>query len=741
MQIMSVKKQLLRALAFVMVLCLVAATFVGCGKTGNVTQPYRSIAGADIESQVLASNSISELSWDLPGKAVVYKSLQNGVYWSDILYDSFLEGSISANGNSPISITVVDTKTFQFDTITSYSQIEGKLNIVCKKIENGIRVAYFFERYKIAIPVEYTLQPDGALKVAILTSNILEDGIDYKLQSVSLAPYLCSVPNSAQDGNLLVPTGTGALMSTAEKVEGSRTFTTEVYGEDAARRKPTNNFDDESTRMPVFGAYGDGKGLMGIIDEGAGSVTLKAQAGNERLGYSNVYPVFNLRGMDNFVYYYHGEYQGERQRINENLSQEPMSVLYYPLYGEDASYVGMANKYREYLTSKGLLKKSNVKDSAYGVTFYGGTGITESILGIPNKKTVALTTFSQANKIINDLNEKVGTLPSVRMLGYGDKGMNSGTISGGKKYLSVYGNKKDLKALLNSTKNTSFFMDSDIINFNKSGAGISTVSHPAKTAVLYNAERYAVTPVRMIDEESLYFVVKREKLNDAAKIAFNKAKKYGYKGVSLSTLGSTAYSDYSDDKYITKAGIEKDVKAILDNAKKDGYTVAVASANSYAACAADMLFDIVNNNGNYSVFDKEVPFYQMVFHSYKPMISNAVNLEDNINYAVAKDVAYGMGIGYSVIGKYVAESDDLDEHKLYGMLYEDNKDIIYDTLVTKGYKKIYSAIADSQMVDYELVNGVSTTTYANGVKVYVNHTNAKAQSPIGELAPYAFSMS
>jgi len=740
MQTMSVKKQILRALAFVLVLCMVAVLFTGCGEDKNAANAYRSIAGADIESQVLASNSSAQLSWDLDGKAVVYKSLQNGAYWSDILYDSFLSGSSSANGNSPISITVVDTKTFKFDTITSYSQT-GKMNIVCKKIENGIRVAYFFDQYKIAIPIEYTLQPDGALKISIVTSNILEDGTDFKLQSIALTPYLCSLPNSAANGNIVVPTGTGALMSTALRTEGPRLYSAPIYGEDAARRSPTDNLDDEHVRLPVFGIYGGGKALMGIIDEGAGAVTLNAQAGNDRLGYSNVYPTFNVRGTDSFVYRYHGEYQGVRERLNENLSKDEMSVLYYPLYGDDANYIGMANKYRDYLNEKKLLTKSEVKGSPYGVTFYGGTIITESVLGIPNEKVVPLTTYSKASSIIKDLKDKTGTLPSVRLMGYGDNGISPGTIAGGKKYPSVYGSKKDLKSLMETAKDTAFFIDSDIVNFAKSGAGISKVSDPAKTAVMYNAEQYFVTPVRMIDGTSLHFAVQRSKLNDTAKIALKKAEKYGYTGISLSTLGTTSYSDYSDDKYISKAGIEEDVKAIIDNTKKAGNTVAVAGGNSYAACAADMLFDVANNNGMYSAFDMEIPFYQLVFHSYKPMVSYAVNLEDNIDYAVAKSVAYGMGVGYSIIGDYIAESDDLGEYKLYGMLYEDNADMINDTIVTKGYDKIYSAIADSEIINYELTNGVSTTSYANGIKVYVNHTNSKKASPAGELAPYGFSMS
>lgn len=741
MQTMSVKKQILRALAFVLILSSIAVIFTGCGDDGVAANAYRSIKGADLESQVLASNTNAELSWDLDGKAVVYKSVQNGAYWSDILYDSFLAGSTSANGNSPISITVVDTKTFKYDTITSHSQKNGKLNIVCKKIENGIRVTYFFEQYKIAVPIEYKLR-DDALNISIITSNILEDGTDYKLYSVSLAPYLCSIPNDAENGNLLVPTGSGALMSTAVKAEGQRNYEGLMYGEDATRRSPSNNVDNEYIRMPVFGAYGNGKGLMGVIEEGAGSVNIEAQAGNDKLGYSNIYPTFYVRGTDSFIYYYHGEYQGVRQRVNENISKDVMSVTYYPLYDTEANYNGMANKYREHLTKNGLLEKSKLESSAYGVTFWGGTGITESILGIPNKKTVALTTFTQANTILGELNEKIGSLPSVRMLGYGDNGMSAGTVAGGKRYLSAYGSKKDLKALLETTQNTAFFMDSDLVFFNKSGAGFSVSTDTAKTAVMYKAESFPVSPIRIFDEENPYYAIARSQLADAAKIALNKAEKYGNKGISFSTLGTTAFSDYSDDKYISKAEIETDVKAILDNAKSKGYVTAVAGGNSYATCAADMVFDITTNNGNYSVFDSEIPFYQLVFHSYKPMYSNPVNLEQNNAYATAKAVAYGMGLGYALIGEYVDESDDLDEYRLYGALYEDNADGIYEALVTNGYAKIYSAIADSQIENYSMLDGaVSATTYSNGITVYVNHTNTTAISPVGELAPYAFSMS
>ena len=740
MQTMSVKKQILRALAIVLALCSIAVMFTGCGNNANSANAYRNLAGVDIESQVLASDSISELSWDSNAKAVVYKTLENGAYWSDILYDSFLQGNGSANGNSPISITVVDTKTFEEDIVTSYSQ-KDNLNIQCKKIENGIRVIYFFSTYKIAIPLEYTLE-NGNLRISIITKNILEDGTDYKLRGVSIAPYLCTVPNGAQNGHLLVPTGTGALMSTAERAEGMRTYTGEMFGEDAARRHPNDITDDEAIRLPAFGAYGDGRGIMGIIDKGAGSVDITAQAGNDKRGYSNIYPTFNVRGYDSFEYTYHGEYQGIRERVNENITTQEMSVVYYTLYGADADYNGMAKKYRDYLNQNKMIEKSSADNNPYSISFWGGTTITKSILGIPKEETIALTSYSKAEKIVKELEKQIGSLPAVRLYGYGDRGVSPGIVAGGKKYPSVYGSKKELASLVNATKATDFFVDSDIVNFSKSGAGFSVSSDSAKTAVMYKAELFKITPVRVTEEAEAHYAIQRGELFDAANIVFKKAKKNNLPGVSFSTLGTTSYSDYTDDKYISKGDIDIDVKSILNTAKENGYKTAVSGANSYAACAADAIFDVPVDNGLYSVFDKEIPFYQLVFHSYKPMYSNAVNLYENVDYAIAKSMAYGMGLGYAIIGEYEDQSDDLDEYRLYAMLYEDNKEDIHNILIAKNYKKVYSAIADSQIESYVMAeNGVSTTTYSNGVKVYVNHTKNNAVSPAGELAPYAFSMS
>lgn len=739
MKIMRGKKHMLRAIALMLAICFIAVMFTGCGAE-NSSNAYRTVNGSVIESQLIASNSNYQLYWDADGKAIVYKSVRNGQYWSDILYDSFLEGSQSSNGNSPISITVANTKTMNWDTVTSYSSLEEDGNILCKKIENGIRVTYFFEKYKIAIPIEYTLREDS-LNVSVDSSKILEDGTDYKLISVSLTPLFCSVKNDSKDGQLFIPSGSGAIMYTNETPEGVRKFSGEVYGDDAARQVPYSLVDYEEVRLPVFGASGDGVGIFGIIEEGAGAAVIEAQAGNPKLNYSNVGAVFYLRGYDTFLYSRAGKTESLIKRANTNLTTEKFSVSYYPLYGDDANYNGMAKKYREYLNNSGLLKKSEIPATAYSVTFLGGTSTTKSLLGIPYSSISPLTTFSQAEAIYKDLKQKIGFEPIVRMLGYGDNGINSGTIAGGEKYLSVYGSKNDLNSLLETAKSTRFYMDSDIVTYAKSGSGYSLNSDVARTAVMYRAEHFQFTPTRLQKEDEPHYIISRDNLPKVLDLALKKAEKYGNTGISLSTLGSIAYSDYNDEKYISKREIDNDVTDIIKNAQNNGYDIAVAEANSYAACAADMLFDIPLESANYSCFDENVPFYQMVFHSYKPLYSSAINLNENIDLAIARAAVYGMGFGYTLTNSYEYESNDLDVYKLYGTVYDDNIDGMIETLKTKGYTDIYSKIYDAEFVSYQILeNGVYVSTFSNGNVVYANLTDSDVESPIGLLRSYEFKI-
>lgn len=740
MQMKIVKKQTLRVLAFVMALCLIAISFTACGET-KVTNAYRSIPEVVLGSQVLASNSEYTLEWDEQARSVLLKH-KDGAYWSDILYEAYLEDDIGTNGSSPIYITVVDSKTLMWSTISSASEIDGDDgNIVCKKIENGIRVTYFFEKYKIAIPVDYALNGDH-LTVSIDSSKILEDGTDYKLVNISLGPNICSIQNKESNAHLFVPTGTGALLSAKETALGVVTYEGTVYGDDLTSRVPISRIDNEEIRMPVFGSYSKDKGIFAVIEQNAGAATIKADAANNRTGYSIIYPNFYVRGYDSFMYEYYGQnIFSVSKRVNDEISGQVFSVSYYPLLGDDADYNGMAKKYQSYLLEKGQLKKSVVKNSPYSVTFLGGTNVTKSFFGIPYQKVSSLTTFSEAQAILEKLKSDNGILPQVRLLGYGDNGLRPGKIAGGKKYLSTYGNKKELKSLVDYCKDTNIFFDFDIIKYTKSGSGFARVADVAKTAIQYKAEVYPLSPTRVQDKDNVYYLLGRRNLITAGEKALKKADKYSATGVSFGTLGELAYSDYKKATYINRYKMEKDATAIINSSKKNGYTTAVAGGNLYAAIASDLIFDVSATSGNYDAFSHTVPFYQMVFHSYLPMYSDPVNTSINLKMEVAKSVAYGMGVSFCLTDGFVADSDDFDEYKLYATVFEDNVKKINDILVKDKFIEIYDSVTDSALVNYEFVNDtVVKSEFENGVVIYTNLSTKAADSPVGELQPYEYKV-
>lgn len=725
-------------------ICLVLTTilmfliFTGCVNQNVSKRTYRSINGSVMESQVLASNENYKLRWDSEAKSVLFESVADGKIWSDILYDAFLEGSTSVNANSPIAITVANNETLKWDTIKSSEALLDGGNILCKKLPDGIRVTYFFDKYEIAIPIDYQLREDS-LAVTVLTDQILESGSMYKLVSVQLVPMMCSASNEIKDAYLFTPTGSGAIMYTANTPEGTRNYSGEVFGHDYGRQKPEDFYDKESVRMPIFAAKEGDTAIMGIIEQGAGSAFIEAQTSNERLGYSNIGATVYVRGYDEYNYSSFATGNTVLKDIADNLVSTRTTVAFYPLFGDEADYNGIAKRYRNYLLDKGILKKSDAVSSPYAVTLLGGTMVTTSTLGIPNTKLVAMTKYDEAEMIVSELTKVNKISPIVRMMGYGDGGIKPGTVSGGKNFSSVYGSKNELVKLQNICKqnNSLLFMDFDVLRYSKSGNGFSYKGDSAYTAIGSMTRHSFVSPLRVFTDER-YVIVSRSKLSNSIEKAISKVDKYNFNAVSFSTLGKMAYSDYTNSKYHLRGDMEKDTEALISKLSNSKYATAVSDANSYAACVADVLFDVPLESGKESAFDEDIPFYQMVFHSYKPMFTNAVNLSSNATQYVSRAVASGMGLNFTLTYKYIDNSNDLTTDKLYGTVYEDVKDDI-SNILSQGFAENYSSVHNAIFERYEILDENITKSYFdNGISVYVNHSGKAVKSPAGEIMPYGY---
>lgn len=729
---------------FCLALCLLftVCVFAGCEKNASVLKYNYDGTLQSIGNCHIAKTDRFMLSWNDNAKAVILTDSQTGKMWSSIGYDSFLAGDGNENLESSLAITVSNTITCKQDIFLSSSISRTGGDIIAEKIKGGVRVTYYFDNVKIAVPVEYTLRKNG-VKVSIDSTQIKEDGTNYEILSANVAPFMCSANNLAEDSYIFVPSGTGALMSVNNTAEGDRTWSGEVYGRDYACQIERNHNYKAQVNLPVFGVKEGNNALFGIIENGAESAVINAQAGNERLGYSSVYPTFKFRSED--IYYFASNATGHTtlNSISDEICTTKFEVGYYPLINEEANYNYMAKFYQNYLLSSGQLNKSESIYNPYSITIHGGTKIAKSTLGVPGEELVALTTLKDAKAIVENINKEIGVAPIVRLNDFGDNGLTPGTINGGKEFADVYGSKKDAKALAEycKTAGINLFLDLDVVRYNFSGNGFSTSGDIAKNALGTDAEQKLQTPQMILDENNIYKILSRASLDKAVDKAINKVEKYGIEGISLSTLTMMAYSDQNDNKYNARNNMGADVQALIKKVKDSEHPVAASNANAYAAGLADVIFDLEVRNGDEIAFSELVPFYQMVFAGYKPMYVAAINMSDNFDEQLMLAASTGMGIDFSIIDKFEVNSTQLGHYSIYSCEYEGNKELISNILKDNGYIDYYNSVKGATIEKYTLLaNNVSATSFSNGVTVYANHTAYDVESPIGTLKAYEYKV-
>lgn len=757
-----------RVLAFAVVLCLLLCLLPGCGDQPNRAAYVLPETFESVATQTVAENDNYTLEWNDDNKAIMMYSKTGEKVWGTMPDVCYEEDDANQYTASPISIEVVEAKKLAATISRAYNGSIKEGHLSSKLIDNGIEVVYYFDKFHISVPVQFILRSDS-VAVSVDTTRITEGG-DFLLKTVTLAPYMCSVANiepaeeeeedvledesvdddlfedgeaaderiPLKDAYLFVPVGNGALVSPALKTD-KREYDAEVYGTDGSRYQPYEYYKEENIKMPVFGVKDGNDALVGIMESGAEQGSVEFSAGNTRIDFSNVAATFNVRGFD--IYADSHSYSSTiTTRVSKMMVDNTLTVGFYPLTGEDADYVGMAKKYREYLIDKGMVK-SEIAESAYALSILGNVMTQSLAFGVPYQSAKSMTTFNEAADIIKELAADTKLNPAVQLKGYGKSGLDIGQVAGGFGFAGVSGKKKEYTALTEyaSSNNIALFTDFDLVFFNSAGNGFNKMFHVAKTATLHKSELYhRMLALRAEDEDKgAYHVLGRSQLAKAMKKLLRKGEKLDVTGYSFSTLGSVAYSDYKDAAYQVKKGMGADVNSLLASVNKAGHIVATDNANDYAAMISDSIFNVEIDPRYTDVFDAYVPFYQIVFKGYIPLYSEALNLTYDYDTSVLGALASGTGLGYTVLKNYDASFAASVQTNLHSSLYSANKAAIVETV--SQYADYYAAIKGAIIKDYEVQdNGVTVTTFDNGVVAYTNATNTAQEYPGGELAAMGF---
>ena len=565
------KNRLFRIFALLVALITLLG-LAGCGNDKSLVT-FLNFGDQSFDSEYVngkvCENDRFELYWDNSLKRVSFEDKQSGAVWGQI--PASAQNGVTENGvkkknhpqlESALQVNYQDPKSFDEITLYSYTGAVQEGEIYTEKIDNGLKVIYEFTEFDIAVPVEYTIGEDS-FAVTVDPKEIAE-GEDYKVTSVALEPFLCGLKNNSENSFLFFPDGSGAIVEPVGEQAVGNVGSKEVYGGDSAYRKFGTSTTSEQIKMPIFAAKKGDSAVLGVISSGAPSASINWNIGSNDIGYSTVYPSFRIRGFknierpENFIT---TTTLGNFKVFDKGILTTPVKAEYFVLSGEKASVYGMAEKYRDYLKKNSGLEKSENKEVDASFKIIGATLQPDFILGIPTTKLFPLTTAAEAEKIANELSEKIGSNINLNLLGFGQSGVDAQKVAGGFKMAGKLGNMEKLYFALDK-KGINAFLDYDVIAFNKSGGGFSK-----KDAAVYSSGMSitytSFDTVSKASNDDRFYLLSRSNLSRAVEKIIKVSAKKGVSGISLNSLGTTVYSDYANQETYLANNMENDVAKLF----------------------------------------------------------------------------------------------------------------------------------------------------------------------------------
>ncbi len=598
------------------------------------------------------------------------------------------------------------------------------------------------ENFKLAI--EYILD-EGDLVVRVPSDsieypqNVIDqttgNRVTLPLTSVSILPYF-EAADINQEGFMLVPDGSGALIHLNNKKTDIPPYKKQVYGRDFSVEavEELAPYLEQKIHMPVYGLSQGDKGFMAIIEKGDSLAKINSEVAGMRDSYNKIYSSYEIIPKTQVTlggdldHLYINMYQS--RNYNRDI------VIRYKLLGKDqTSYSSMANLYQDYLVKKYSLKKL---DSGSDIPFYleimGGINKTVPVMGIPRRRVMPLTTYQQAITMINQISEY--NIDNLAVL-------YSGWSKGGIKHnfpnsISLEGNlgtRTDFSALkkLTEEKGIDFFPELSFLNVYKNTLldGFNVLQDNAKFlnrkyAFIY--DQFWIDTYQSDDDEQK-FILKPSSLDGLTNDFLKDYQEYDINGLSLRYMGNQINSDFNadPDKLIDREQAKDIIINQLEKITKEkGHKLSLRGGNMYTLPYTSYIIDAPIYSGSDTIFDQGIPFYQMVLHGYINYSGRAINLAQKPVVHLLKLIEVG-GVPYyrwSFEDASVVKQSEFDDQ--YSIYY---KDFIEDAVsFYREANMILGGLQGQRIIVHERVAAnVYRVVYENETSIIINYNQEAVQ--------------
>lgn len=682
---------------------------------------------------LVAENDRLELHYDTVESQIILKDKLTQEEWrstpDDIAQDKRATGVNKINRQSDLIVQYHNTS-YVTDQVNSYTGAIKKGDFTWELIENGVAIRYYFPKQGFVIPVQYVLEED-CLAASIISEGIEEevwedpDTDPEKKQSVMNVAFLpfMGAAGSDDEGYLIIPDGSGALIHFNNGRTGAAIYQQDVYGRDDAltiRKAATTTYD---VNMPLFGIVRNGRALMAVVENGDYQAQLNAMVNGQLTGYSNAYFAVQYIHMEANTIMPGSEHSTDVMLpTNTFRDMGNFTVRYYPLAAENATYADVAAAYRAQLG----LKESIADAATQQLEMVASIPSIDTFLGVPYESVRVLTSYEQAAQTLRDFAAEGLNDLTLRYTGWSKQSVRGKMVTG----LDLdnrLGGKKAFDGLRQAVKETGaeMVLAVDLIDIYEDGNGYWSLfaATDSVNSTAKQVPEFLQSTGYQDPEGKPWYLLSPDKVPEAArKLAENLSGQVD--GVSLSMLGNTVYSSFG------KTGISRTSAGMywqqaLETLSGKIQTLSAKTASAYAFPYIEQVDATPCASSRFEVTDMEIPFYQMVTHGAMVLYTEPANEDGNVRKALLRAIEYGMYPSWRVIAGDTALLSGTDYASWHAASLDAWREEIKNTAAWMAPLGVYAGM---QMTGHEQVTAtLSVTTYANGDMVLVNYGSEDAE--------------
>lgn len=590
-------------------------------------------------------------------------------------------------------------------------------------VKNGVKVTYYYNKAGFSFPVEYTLEED-CLKASLKVSDIKEPKDEKIATEVTLMSSF-GAASDTEDGCFVIPDGSGALVRfNNNKTMDTNAYQQRVYGNDVTVVPTSRGAVTEQIYLPVYGIVKEDNAMLVVASKGDSNAYISAQVSKQsNSSYNLCNFTFILRGTDTF---YMSGNNSDKLTVFENgdIKSDDIELRYYPISKKGASYVDVADRYRQYLIEEDGVEPKSSKAAMY-VDLYGGTLKKKPVLGIPVTLKQPVTKYDEALEILTELKNKGVDDMVVSYNGWTNDGIRR-KVDTGASPSGTLGGKSSFNKLTD-------FIDENGFEFYPASSSRDFYSGNGYYSFTSTCVRVSGSYSRIVSYDRAYGIPDGFKKNMSllspsyygevyGDIASSYAKA-GLTGAAVDNAASSLYGDYGkkDISRYKAMTLAEEAFGKLSDSLDNGFIA--DGANAYALPYVSHITNVPLSSSRFDIFNEDVPFYQIVMHGLVPYSTTPVNGDADPSQLLLMAAATGSSLSYDMIYNETSKLKDTD----YDRYYYANYHYWADT-AAEEYKllaPLLDSVSDSTITGYDVSDDGSliTTTFSNGTVVKTDLVN------------------